>query len=139
MNPKSILGRYLIKQIIVNFITVLMMVLGVVLLFEVVELLRRTSGRDDVDFAFVMEMAVTKLPKTVEMVFPFVVMIAAMVTFWKLSKSNEFVIVRAAGFPFGDFWRRFCLQLLPSGSLMLPLSIPYPPICMIFTRRWNTG
>lgn len=69
MNPKSILGRYLIKQIIVNFITVLMMVLGVVLLFEVVELLRRTSGRDDVDFAFVMEMAVTKLPKTVEMVF----------------------------------------------------------------------
>lgn len=63
MNPKSILGRYLIKQIIVNFITVLMMVLGVVLLFEVVELLRRTSGRDDVDFAFVMEMAVTKLPK----------------------------------------------------------------------------
>lgn len=97
MNPKSILGRYLIKQIIVNFITVLMMVLGVVLLFEVVELLRRTSGRDDVDFAFVMEMAVTKLPKTVEMVFPFVVMIAAMVTFWKLSKSNEFVIVRAAG------------------------------------------
>ena len=43
MNPKSILGRYLIKQIIVNFITVLMMVLGVVLLFEVVELLRRLS------------------------------------------------------------------------------------------------
>ena len=139
MNPKSILGRYLIKQIIVNFITVLMMVLGVVLLFEVVELLRRTSGRDDVDFAFVMEMAVTKLPKTVEMVFPFVVMIAAMVTFWKLSKSNEFVMCAQRGFPFGDFWRRCCLQLLPSGSLMLPLSIPYPPICMIFTRRWNTG
>ena len=43
------------------------------------------------------EMAVTKLPKTIEMVFPFVMMIAAMVTFWKLSKSNEFVIVRAAG------------------------------------------
>lgn len=115
MNPKSILGRYLIKQIIVNFITVLMMVLGVVLLFEVVELLRRTSGRDDVDFAFVMEMAVTKLPKTVEMVFPFVVMIAAMVTFWKLSKSNEFVIVRAAGVSIWGFWRRFVCNFCHRG------------------------
>lgn len=97
MSPNSILGRYLTKQIIVNFILVLTMVLGVVLLFEVVELLRRTSGRDDVGFGFVMELAVTKLPKTIEMVFPFVMMIAAMATFWKLSKSNEFVIVRAAG------------------------------------------
>lgn len=97
MSPNSILGRYLTKQIIVNFILVLTMVLGVVLLFEVVELLRRTSGRDDVSFGFVMELAVTKLPKTIEMVFPFVMMIAAMATFWKLSKSNEFVIVRAAG------------------------------------------
>lgn len=31
------------------------------------------------------------------MVFPFVMMIAAMITFWRLSKSNEFVIIRAAG------------------------------------------
>ena len=67
------------------------------MLFEVVELLRRTSGREDVSFWFVLELAITKMPKTIELVFPFVVMIAAMVTFWKLSKSNEFVIMRAAG------------------------------------------
>ena len=97
MTPNSILGRYLTKQIIINFIMVLLMVLGVVLLFEVIELLRRTSDRDDVGFALVMELAVTKMPRTIEMVFPFVMMIAAMVTFWKLSKSNEFVIIRAAG------------------------------------------
>ena len=97
MTPNSILGRYLTKQIIINFIMVLLMVLGVVLLFEVIELLRRTSDRDDVGFALVMELAVTKMPRTIEMVFPFVMMIAAMVTFWKLSKSNEFVIIRATG------------------------------------------
>lgn len=97
MNPKSILGRYLTKQIVLNFINVLFMILGVILLFEVVELLRRTSGRDDVSLGFVMQMALAKLPRTIEMVFPFVMMIAAMITFWKLSKSNEFVIIRAAG------------------------------------------
>ena len=97
MNPRGILGKYLIKQILFNFLAVLLMVVGIVLLFEVVELLRRASGRDEVAFSFIMQMAFTKLPKTVEMVFPFVVMIAAMITFWKLSKSNEFVIIRSAG------------------------------------------
>ncbi len=97
MKPTSILGRYLTKQILLNFLAVLLMILSVIMLFEVVELLRRASGREDVSFWFVLELAITKMPKTIEMVFPFVVMIAAMATFWKLSKSNEFVIMRAAG------------------------------------------
>lgn len=97
MNPNSILGRYLTKQLLWNFLAVLLMVLGVIMLFELIELLRRTSGRDDVGVGFIMEMVITKMPRTIEMVFPFVVMIAAMVTFWKLSKSNEFVIIRASG------------------------------------------
>ena len=106
MNPKSILGKYLSKQLLFSFFGVLMMVMGIVLLFEVVELLRRTSGRDDAGFGFVMEMAITKLPKTLELVFPFVMMIAAMITFWRVSKSNEFVIIRAAGVSIWGFWRR---------------------------------
>lgn len=97
MNPNSILGKYLTKQIVFNFLSVLLMVLGVILLFEVVELLRRVSDREDAGFGFVMQMSLAKLPRSVEMVFPFVIMIAAMITFWKLSKSNEFVIIRAAG------------------------------------------
>ncbi|MBE6458670.1 MAG: LPS export ABC transporter permease LptG [Alphaproteobacteria bacterium] len=97
MKPTSILGRYLTRQILFNFFAVLFMVVSVVMLFEVVELLRRTSDRPEVGFVLVMKLALTKLPKTIEMVFPFVVMIAAMATFWKLSKSNEFVIMRAAG------------------------------------------
>ena len=97
MNPKSILGKYLSKQILMSFFGVLLMVMGIVMLFDVVELLRRTSGREDVGFGFVMQMALMKLPKTIEMVFPFVMMIAVMITFWKVSKSNEFVIIRAAG------------------------------------------
>lgn len=103
MTPTSILGRYLTKQILFNFFAVLLMVVSVVMLFEVVELLRRTSDRPEIGFGFVMQLALTKLPRTIEMVFPFVVMIAAMATFWKLSKSNEFVVMRAAGVSIWDF------------------------------------
>ena len=97
MNPTSILGRYLTRQLILSFIAVLLMIVGVILMFEIIEQLRRTASRPDVDFLFILKMSFSKLPRTFEMVFPFVMMIAAMVTFWKVSRSNEFVIMRAAG------------------------------------------
>ena len=124
MNPKSILGRYLVKQLVVNFLSVLMMIVGVIMLFELVELLRRTSGRDDISFAFVMEMAITKLPRTVEMVFPFVVMIAAMATFWKLSKSNEFVIIRASGVSIWGFLTPVMAATFAIGAVNVALVNP---------------
>ena len=68
MNPKSILGRYLAKQIVVNFLSVLLMVVGVILMFEMVELLRKASGREDVTFWFLLEIALTKMPKTIEQI-----------------------------------------------------------------------
>ena len=109
MNPNSILGRYLIRQLVWNFLFVLLMVLGVVFMFEMIELLRKASGRDDVGMVLLLQLAFTKLPKTIEMVFPFVMMIAAMITFWKVSKLNEFVIIRAAGV---SIWGFLCPILL---------------------------
>ncbi|MFV0625859.1 MAG: LPS export ABC transporter permease LptG [Alphaproteobacteria bacterium] len=97
MKVNSIISKYLIRNFLTNFFGVLVMILGIILMFEIIDLLRRVADRTDVGFGFVMQMALTKLPRTVEMVFPFVVMISAMMTFWKFSKSNEFVVIRAAG------------------------------------------
>lgn len=97
MNPVSILGRYISKQIVLNFVGVLLMITGVIFLFEMIEVLRRTADRPEVDLAFMFDLTLSKLPQTFEMVLPFVMMIAAMMCFWKLSRSNEYVVVRSAG------------------------------------------
>lgn len=142
MGPKSILGKYLSKQILLSFLGVLLMVMGIVMLFEVVELLRRTSGRDDVGFAFVMQMALMKLPKTIEMVFPFVMMIAAMITFWKVSKTNEFVIIRAAGVSIWGFLLSvlivtFCIGLV-NITIINPISAKMNEIYETMDYRFKT-
>ena len=124
MKPNSILGKYLTKQIIVNFLAVLLMVMGIVLMFEVIELLRRTSDRPDVDAWFIMQMAITKLPRTLEMVFPFVMMIAAMISFWRLSKSNEFVIIRAAGVSIWGFLAPVLFAVFVVGVLNITVVNP---------------
>ena len=124
MKQTSILGRYLTKQILLNFFAVLVMILSVIMLFEMVEILRRTSGRYEVSIWFVLQMAITKMPKTIEMVFPVVMMIAAMVTFWKLSKSNEFVIMRAAGVSIWGFLAPVLVTTFAIGAVNVALVNP---------------
>jgi len=97
MKPTSILGRYLSKQLLLNFFGVLFMIVGIILLFEMIELLRRTSSRTDVGGWFMLQMAFTKMPRVLDIVFPFVMMIASMMTFWKFSKTNEYVVIRSSG------------------------------------------
>ena len=97
MKPNSILGSYLIKQTILNFLYVLAVICAIIMLCDMIEILRRTSGRYDVSIGFLLEYVLAKLPETVDKVVPFVVMVSTMITFWHLSKTNEFVIIRAAG------------------------------------------
>jgi len=97
MNPNSLLGRYLMKQIVIAFLGVMSTALGIVFIFNMIELLRRAASHPGVSFWFLIQMGITKLPETIDLILPFVMMIAAMITFWRVSKSNEFVIIRASG------------------------------------------
>lgn len=124
MKPTSILGRYLIKQIVFNFIAVLLVILGIIFLFEMVERLRRISGDANFGIWFAVQLAVARLPKTAEQVFPFVMMIAAMITFWRLSKTNEFVVMRAAGVSIWEFLTPVCTATLVIGIINVTLVNP---------------
>ena len=97
MKPNSILGSYLIKQTIVNFLFVLVVISAIIMMFDMIDVLRRVSGRHEVSLSFLVEFVIAKLPETIDKVIPFIVMISTMITFWRFSKTNEFVIVRAAG------------------------------------------
>ena len=124
MNPNSILGRYLIKQIIYSFLGVLLLVLGIVFMFEIIELLRKVSSRNDVDAIFILKMALAKLPRTIEMIFPFVMMIAAMISFWRFSKTNEYVIIRAGGVSIWGFLKPVLIATFFVGVINVTLVNP---------------
>ena len=97
MKPNSILGSYLIKQALLNFLYVLVVICAIVMMFDMIEILRRTSGKSDVSLSVLIEYVIAKLPETIDKVIPFIVMVSTMITFWRISKTNEFVIIRAAG------------------------------------------
>lgn len=90
------LSLYLARQFLVAFLAALAIVLGLILLFDVIELLRRTAGKG-AGFSMVLTMSALKLPQMLTMVLPFATMIGGMVSFWRLTRSAELVIARAAG------------------------------------------
>lgn len=91
------LNRYFGRQYLLWFALFLSVLTGIIFLFEVAELLRRAADRPDAGFILVLKMGVYKLPETIEKILPFVVLFAGMFTFWRLTRSQELVVVRSAG------------------------------------------
>ncbi|MBP1532136.1 MAG: LptF/LptG family permease, partial [Alphaproteobacteria bacterium] len=105
MNFFAILSRYTTRQFLANFFIVFFAILGLILMFDFIEILRKVSGREDISLWFATQFAVTRISKTIEIVIPFVLMASSMITFWRLSKNNEFVVIRSAGVSIFGFLR----------------------------------
>jgi lipopolysaccharide export system permease protein len=91
------LSRYFARQYFLWFVVFLGTLAGTIFLFEIAELMRRAADRPDTSFGLILEMGIDKLPDTVEHILPFVVLFSGVFTFWRLTRSQELVIARAAG------------------------------------------
>jgi lipopolysaccharide export system permease protein len=67
-----------------------------VLIFDAIEQLRRSSS-ENAGLADVIELALLHAPSTAQQLLPFTMLFAAMLTFRRLSRTNELVAARAAG------------------------------------------
>jgi len=67
-------------------------------LFDFVELMRRASGKIDADMTIILQMSLLKLPHLVQDIFPFIMLFGSLIAFWRLSKTSELVVARAAGY-----------------------------------------
>ena len=97
MRFSPILSFYIARQFLMAFFTVLAVIMGIILLFDIIELIRRAAGRPELGFASLLEMALFKLPQMTHTILPFAVMIGGMIAFWRLTRTHELVVARAAG------------------------------------------
>lgn len=66
---------------------------SLVFLLNFVEQLRRSGGQA----GLATELAILQLPFLIQKTLPFVILFGSMMAFWRLSRSNELVVARAAG------------------------------------------
>jgi lipopolysaccharide export system permease protein len=91
------LSVYIARQFSTWFGSVFGTMISVTFLLDYIELLRRGGTRAHATWATLLEMAALKLPHTAQDVMPFAILFGTMLAFWRLTRSNELVVARAAG------------------------------------------
>ena len=90
------LTGYVARQFTVWYLSFLFGLLGVILLATAVDLLDRLASKE-ASLAVVAKMVLLKLPFLSQEVMPFTVLFAGLACFWRLTRSHELVVTRAAG------------------------------------------
>jgi lipopolysaccharide export system permease protein len=91
------LSVYIARQFMAAALSMLAALSLLVMLFDFIELLRRASLRADVGFGLVVEIALLRLPYYMLQIMPFAVLIGGIIAFWRLTRSSELIVARAAG------------------------------------------
>jgi len=96
MRLSRILSVYIGRNFLMSFGVVFAVFLGVIYMFDTLELMRRAAN-ESIAVTTLMQMGLLKLPNTAQQAFPFAVLFGGMGAFWRLTRSSELVVARAAG------------------------------------------
>lgn len=91
------LSVYVSRQFVFWLLCCFVTLMAIAAMFDMVELLRRASGKQEVSIEVLVQMSLLKLPHLVQDMLPFAVLLGGMMAFWRMARANELVISRAAG------------------------------------------
>ncbi len=114
MRISATLSLYIARQFLLWFFSFMLVIMAIIMLFDFIELVRRGSSKPDVTTLLTLRMTVMKVPEVLQDLFHFIVLFSAMFTFWRLTRSQELVIARAAGV---SAWQ-FMLPVLAAAALI---------------------
>ncbi len=91
------LFRYIFGRFLAGFTAVMCVLMGVVYLFTIIDLMRRAATHENVPFRTLLAIGGLQMPEMAQIMLPFGVLFAAIFTCWRLNKTNELIVIRAAG------------------------------------------
>ncbi len=124
MHFAKTLSAYIARQYFAWFCGVFGAMISVTFLLDYIELIRRGGTRAQANWGVLLEMAALKLPHTAQAVMPFAILFGTMLAFWRLTRSNELVVARAAGVSVWGFLTPAILVALLVGVVAVTLFNP---------------
>ncbi|MDP6344887.1 MAG: LPS export ABC transporter permease LptG [Alphaproteobacteria bacterium] len=134
MRLSPTLSLYLGRQFLTGIGFVLLVLLALVFLFDLVELLRRASGRESAGLGLVLQMALLNLPSLAQKVLPFAALFGAIMTFSRLTRSHELIVARAAGVSVWQFLAPALVIAVLLGGFVVTL---FNPLAAIMVSRYE--
>ena len=97
MGMATTLSIYIVRGFALSVGAMLAALTGLVALFDFLELLRRSATKPDASFGIVSTIAALRLPWIGIEILPFAVLLGGIIAFWRLTRSSELIVARAAG------------------------------------------
>lgn len=132
LSPRASL--YLARQYLSSFFLVFGVFATIIFVIDVIELLRRASGKPDVTFDLVLTMGFLKFPQTALKTLPFAILFGAMLAFWRLNRSSELVALRAAGV---SVWQFLAPILIVAGLISVINVTAINPLSTIMVSQYE--
>ncbi len=117
MNIATTLSLYVSRQFLLAVLAMLAALSSLVALFDFIELLRRSASKTEATFALVSEIAGLRLPFIMIQILPFAVLLGGILVFWRLTRSSELIVARAAGISAWGFLAAPTLCALALGAI----------------------
>ena len=89
--------RYIFKEFLISFATILGVISLAIILVDTVEQLRTVGARANINIGFALYLALLKFPRLAEQTMPFAVLAGAIMTFRRLGRRAELPVIRASG------------------------------------------
>ena len=124
------LSNYLGRQFAFWLACAFAALMGIALLFDVVEMMRRASGKEDATIGIIMQLSLFKLPHLAESILPFTVLFGAMFAFWRLAQANEIIVARAAGVSIWQFLIPAMLFTFAVGVFQVAIFNPFSAVML---------
>jgi len=88
---------YVARRFLAATAAMLLALTLLVSMFDFIELLRRAATRPDATFALVASIAGLRMPFVGLQIMPFAILLGGILAFWRLTRSSELIVARAAG------------------------------------------
>ncbi|MDE3060668.1 MAG: LPS export ABC transporter permease LptG [Pseudomonadota bacterium] len=111
-----ILSVYIGRHFILAILLALTGLVGISLMIDIIELLRRASGVHEAPLSIVLEMALLRVPFLAMKLTPYAVLVGSMLALTRLTRTHELVVARAAGVSVWQF-------LAPALAVVLMLGV----------------
>ncbi|HUK57997.1 MAG TPA: LPS export ABC transporter permease LptG [Stellaceae bacterium] len=134
MSPGKTLFRYIARQFLVWCSLVFLAMLAIVFLLDYIELIRRSGSKPEATLYVLFKMALLKQPYMAQQIMPFVILFGTMMAFWRLTRSNELVVARAAGV---SVWQFLAPPLAAAAIIGVFVITLFNPVASILQARYE--
>ncbi len=129
------LSHYIGKHFFYAIMLALFGLVAVSMMIDIMELIRRATGKQEVPFSVILELSALRIPALAEKLMPYAVLIGSMMALTRLTRTHELVVARSAGVSVWQFLTPAIAVVMTIGVFSTAVFNPFSAVLLMRFER----